>query len=53
MTSKVVGNGFGRTGTKVLKAALEQLRLWQCYHMIELHENLSHLFYWQEAATRG
>ena len=53
MTLKVVGAGFGRTGTKSLKAALEQLGFGPCYHMIELHENLDHMDYWQEAMKTG
>ena len=53
MTLKVVGAGFGRTGTKSLKAALAQLGFGPCYHMIELHENLDHLVYWQEAMETG
>ncbi|MEV4170301.1 sulfotransferase family protein [Nonomuraea sp. NPDC049709] len=30
---KVIGAGFGRTGTRSLKAALEQLGFGPCYHM--------------------
>lgn len=33
---KVIGVGFGRTGTMSLKAALEQLGAGPCFHMIEL-----------------
>jgi hypothetical protein len=33
---KVIGAGFGRTGTRALKAALEQLGLGPCYHMSEV-----------------
>ena len=35
MALKVIGAGFGRTGTMSLKAALEQLGLGPCYHMVE------------------
>ncbi len=35
MALKVIGAGFGRTGTMSLKAALEQLGLNPCYHMVE------------------
>ncbi len=45
MTLKVIGAGFGRTGTKSLKLALEQLGCGRCYHMSELHENLDRLVY--------
>ncbi len=33
---KVIGVGFGRTGTASLKAALEQLGFGPCYHMLEV-----------------
>lgn len=33
---KVIGVGFGRTGTLSLKAALEQLGAGPCFHMLEL-----------------
>lgn len=33
---KVIGVGFGRTGTMSLKGALEQLGAGPCFHMIEL-----------------
>jgi hypothetical protein len=36
MTLKVVGSGFGRTGTMSLKLALEQLGVGRCYHMMEV-----------------
>ena len=36
MTIKVVGAGFGRTGTLSLKQALERLGFTRCYHMMEL-----------------
>jgi len=53
VTLKIVGAGFGRTGTKSLKAALERLGFGKCYHMMELRENLDHLPYWQEALKTG
>ncbi|MFT7383453.1 MAG: hypothetical protein ACI90G_001031 [Urechidicola sp.] len=34
MTLKVIGAGFGRTGTLSLKVALEQLGFNKCHHMI-------------------
>lgn len=36
MSLKVVGAGFGRTGTMSLKLALEQLGFDKCYHMMEV-----------------
>lgn len=36
MALKVVGSGLGRTGTLSLKAALEQLGLGPCHHMVEV-----------------
>jgi hypothetical protein len=48
---KVIGAGFGRTGTMSLKAALEVLGYGPCYHMIELFEHLEHVERW-EAAVR-
>lgn len=53
VTLKIVGAGFGRTGTKSLKAALERLGFAKCYHMTELRENPAHLPYWQEALKSG
>jgi hypothetical protein len=35
MALQVIGAGLGRTGTMSLKAALEQLGLGPCYHMVE------------------
>ena len=36
MPLKVIGAGFGRTGTMSLKLALEQLGFGPCYHMMEV-----------------
>ncbi|HEV3309747.1 MAG TPA: sulfotransferase, partial [Chloroflexota bacterium] len=44
---KVIGAGFGRTGTMSLKAALQQLGFGPCLHMIDLlsgHPELSDTF---------
>jgi hypothetical protein len=46
---KVIGAGFGRTGTMSLKAALEQLGAGPCFHMIDIIRDPSHLPYWQAA----
>ncbi len=39
MTLKVIGAGFGRTGTLSLKLALEQLGFGPCYHMMEVFKH--------------
>jgi Sulfotransferase domain len=49
---KVVGAGFGRTGTMSLKVALETLGFGPCYHLIEVFEHPEHADFWQ-AAWRG
>ena len=36
MTLRVIGAGFGRTGTMSLKLALEQLGFGPCHHMVEV-----------------
>ena len=48
----VVGAGFGRTGTKSLKLALNELGFGPCHHMFEIMEHPEQLPYWQ-AAARG
>ncbi len=52
MALKVVGAGFGRTGTRSLKSALERLGFGPCHHMFEVRDNPEQLAYWQ-AAARG
>ena len=47
---KVIGAGFGRTGTMSLKAALEELGFGPCYHMTELLDKPDHIRFWDEAA---
>ncbi len=49
MALKIVGAGFGRTGTLSLKLALEQLGFMKCYHMMEVLEHPEHLPMWQDA----
>ena len=49
---KIIGAGFGRTGTLSLKAALEELGFGPCYHMTEVFRSPKDCLYW-EAATRG
>ena len=50
MTIKVVGAGFGRTGTLSLKIALEMLGVGRCYHMAEVFQNPGHADLWSAAA---
>ena len=52
MTLRVIGAGFGRTGTFSLKQALETLGFSKCYHMAEVAVNPSHVRLWR-AAWRG
>lgn len=47
---KVIGAGFGRTGTLSLKAALEELGFGPCYHMTEVFSHPQHIAYWVAAA---
>ncbi len=49
---KVIGAGFGRTGTASLKVAPEVLAFSPCYHMTEVFANPDHVEVW-EAAMRG
>ncbi len=48
---KMIGAGFGRTGTMSLKAALEQIGMGPCFHMIDLVRDPAPLPYWQAAAA--
>jgi hypothetical protein len=50
MALKVIGAGFGRTGTLSLKLALEQLGFGPCYHMVEVFKNPQAPGWWAEAA---
>ena len=52
MSLKVIGAGFGRTGTLSLKLALEELGLGPCYHMIEVNAHREHDALWL-ALARG
>lgn len=53
MTLKVIGTGFGRTGTTSLKAALETVGFGPCYHMTEVFAHPAHIPLWHEAAQAG
>jgi hypothetical protein len=45
---KVIGAGFGRTGTRALKMALERLGYGPCYHMSEVIEQPYRVRQWLE-----
>ena len=47
---KIIGAGFGRTGTMSLSVALEQLGFGPCYHFIEFFKKPGHIRHWQAAA---
>jgi hypothetical protein len=49
---KIIGAGFGRTGTASIKAAFETLGFSPCYHMTEVFANPEHAEFWR-AAWRG
>jgi hypothetical protein len=50
MTLKVIGAGFGRTGTKSLQDALDLLGVGPCYHMAEVFKNPQAPEWWSQAA---
>ena len=50
MAIKVIGAGFGRTGTLSIKAALEELGFSKCYHMVELLTHPSDVKFWEDAS---
>lgn len=45
---KVIGSGFGRTGTLSMKYALEELGFGPCYHMEEVLRNPGHVGVWHD-----
>ena len=51
MSLKVIGAGFGRTGTMSLKLALEELGFGPCYHMVEVVERPEHDAMWLALAN--
>ena len=53
MTLKVIGAGWGRTGTESLKIALEQLGFARCYHGFNLFNDGAKLKYWKELHATG
>jgi hypothetical protein len=46
---RLIGAGFGRTGTTSLKAALEKLGFDPCYHMTEVFAHPDHADFWVRA----
>ena len=53
MTLKVIGAGFGRTGTLSMKAALEQLGYNKCHHMLEVFPSDAQLDMWHKISQGG
>lgn len=51
MPLKVIGAGFGRTGTTSLQQALEDLGFGPCYHMTEAFARPEHAPVWEAAAN--
>ncbi len=49
MTIRLIGAGFGRTGTLSLKVALERLGVGPCYHMSEVFSHPEHIAVWNDA----
>jgi hypothetical protein len=52
MPLRVLGLGFGRTGTLSLKLALERLGVGPCAHMVDLFHDGDRVARWLEAARR-
>lgn len=50
MPLSVIGSGFGRTGTKSLKLALEQLGFAPCHHMSEVRTAPGQADFWCDIA---
>jgi len=50
MSLKVVGAGFGRTGTRSLKEALEMLGFAPCHHMVEVFMHPEQVAFWDRVA---
>ncbi|HJW40481.1 MAG TPA: sulfotransferase, partial [Rhizomicrobium sp.] len=50
MSLKVIGAGFGRTGTRSLKEALEMLGFGPCHHMVEVFMHPEQVPLWDRAA---
>lgn len=51
MALSIIGSGFGRTGTKSLKEAVELLGYAPCHHMHEIVEHPEQVAHWQALAA--
>ncbi len=51
MRLSVIGSGFGRTGTRSLKEALELIGFGPCHHMEEIFAHPEQVAYWQAIAA--
>ena len=51
MALKIIGSGFGRTGTASMKLALETLDFGPCHHMEEVIANPAQVPHWQAVAA--
>lgn len=51
MALRVIGSGFGRTGTMSTKIALEQLGFGPCHHMVEVMGNDTQPPHWRKLAN--
>jgi hypothetical protein len=52
MALKVIGAGFGRTGTRSLKEALEIVGFKPCHHMMEVFTHPEQVPFWDRVARR-
>ena len=50
MALKIIGAGYGRTGTHSMKLALEELGFGPCYHMFEVMKNPDSFQLWNDVA---
>ena len=50
MALKIIGAGFGRTGTNSLKLALETLESTPCHHMLEVFPRENHINWFHDKA---
>ncbi|MFK7743677.1 MAG: sulfotransferase family protein [Roseobacter sp.] len=50
MELRIIGPGFGRTGTKSMKMAIEQLGFGPCHHMYEVFDNPPQVAFWKDHA---
>lgn len=51
MPLRVIGAGMGRTGTRSLKLALEQLGFGPCYHLADLISTPAHWAFWDDVVS--